>query len=220
MRAWTWPMMTSIAACAATPTPAAPPADSGEIHRGDPRDPDGIEVVGVASGRCGAPRAVVAWWGPHRERLGSIRIACVLGDSVLLEAVATPPTRSAGVWILPRAGAGRTGITHWDPYLQGGVALAGLDVVTWSTTRYGTCTIATFAASASTVTLAPCVAPVAAPAVAASALTAPPQPVAVGDTDGDQIVDPADRCPTEPENHDGFEDQDGCPDRRGVRVDR
>ncbi len=174
----------------------------------------------MASGRCGAPRAVVAWWGPHRERLGSIRIACVLGDSVLLEAVATPPTRSAGVWILPRAGAGRTGITHWDPYLQGGVALAGLDVVTWSTTRYGTCTIATFAASASTVTLAPCVAPVAAPAVAASALTAPPQPVAVGDTDGDQIVDPADRCPTEPENHDGFEDQDGCPDRRGVRVDR
>lgn len=208
-------MMTSIAACAATPTPAAPPADSGEIHRGDPRDPDGIEVVGVASGRCGAPRAVVAWWGPHRERLGSIRIACVLGDSVLLEAVATPPTRSAGVWILPRAGAGRTGITHWDPYLQGGVALAGLDVVTWSTTRYGTCTIATFAASASTVTLAPCVAPVAAPAVAA-----PHPPAAGGDTDGDQVPDPSDHCPTEPENHDGFEDQDGCPDRRGVRVDR
>lgn len=208
-------MMTSIAACAATPTPAASPADSGEIHRGDARDPDGIEVVGVASGRCGAPRAVVAWWGTYRERLGAIRIACVLAESVVLEAVATPPTRSAGVWILPRAGAGRTGITHWDPYLQGEVALAGPNLVTWATTRYGTCTIATFAAAASTVTLAPCVAAVAAPAVAA-----PPPPRAVGDTDGDQIVDPADRCPTEPENHDGFEDQDGCPDRRGVRVDR
>ena len=215
MRAWTRLMMTSIAACAATPPPAATPTDSREAQRGDPRDPDGIEVVGVASGRCGAPRAVVAWWGTHRERLGSIRIACVLGDSVLLEAVATPPTRSAGVWILPRSSAGRAGLTHWDPYLQGEVALADPDLVTWETTRYGACTIATFAASASTVTLAPCVAPVAAPAVAA-----PHPPAAGGDTDGDQVPDPSDHCPTEPENHDGFEDQDGCPDRRGVRVDR
>ncbi|HEY0190012.1 MAG TPA: Ig-like domain-containing protein [Kofleriaceae bacterium] len=32
------------------------------------------------------------------------------------------------------------------------------------------------------------------------------------DTDGDGIVDTADRCPNEPEDKDGFEDADGCPD--------
>jgi outer membrane protein OmpA-like peptidoglycan-associated protein len=32
------------------------------------------------------------------------------------------------------------------------------------------------------------------------------------DSDGDGILDPDDRCPTEPEDKDGFEDQDGCPD--------
>ncbi|MBX7190845.1 MAG: OmpA family protein [Sandaracinaceae bacterium] len=33
-----------------------------------------------------------------------------------------------------------------------------------------------------------------------------------GDTDGDGILDPEDRCPTEPEDRDQFEDEDGCPD--------
>jgi outer membrane protein OmpA-like peptidoglycan-associated protein len=44
--------------------------------------------------------------------------------------------------------------------------------------------------------------------------TAPaPTPVAgPGDTDGDGILDPEDRCPTEPEDRDRFEDEDGCPD--------
>ncbi len=37
----------------------------------------------------------------------------------------------------------------------------------------------------------------------------PPHPV---DGDGDGIPDEADRCPTEPEDMDGFEDEDGCPD--------
>jgi outer membrane protein OmpA-like peptidoglycan-associated protein len=32
------------------------------------------------------------------------------------------------------------------------------------------------------------------------------------DTDGDGIIDKLDKCPTEPEDKDGFEDEDGCPD--------
>jgi len=32
------------------------------------------------------------------------------------------------------------------------------------------------------------------------------------DSDGDGIVDEADRCPTQPEDHDGYQDDDGCPD--------
>jgi outer membrane protein OmpA-like peptidoglycan-associated protein len=32
------------------------------------------------------------------------------------------------------------------------------------------------------------------------------------DRDGDKIPDALDRCPDEPEDHDGFEDEDGCPD--------
>jgi len=35
---------------------------------------------------------------------------------------------------------------------------------------------------------------------------------AVKDTDGDGIPDDRDQCPTEPEDKDGFEDDDGCPD--------
>ncbi len=33
-----------------------------------------------------------------------------------------------------------------------------------------------------------------------------------GDQDGDGIADAADQCPTKPEDKDGFEDEDGCPD--------
>ena len=36
--------------------------------------------------------------------------------------------------------------------------------------------------------------------------------VGSGDKDGDGIPDDVDRCPTEPEDKDGFQDQDGCPD--------
>ena len=32
------------------------------------------------------------------------------------------------------------------------------------------------------------------------------------DTDGDGILDKDDKCPTEPEDKDGFQDEDGCPD--------
>ena len=35
---------------------------------------------------------------------------------------------------------------------------------------------------------------------------------AKGDADGDGIVDSKDRCPNEPEDKDGFQDHDGCPD--------
>jgi len=40
-----------------------------------------------------------------------------------------------------------------------------------------------------------------------------PKAVAVRkDTDGDKIYDDVDKCPTEPEDFDGFQDEDGCPD--------
>jgi OmpA-OmpF porin, OOP family len=38
---------------------------------------------------------------------------------------------------------------------------------------------------------------------------APPKP---GDKDGDGILDNVDKCPSDPEDKDGFEDEDGCPD--------
>src|SRR5262249_53609249 len=34
----------------------------------------------------------------------------------------------------------------------------------------------------------------------------------IGDRDGDGIKDDVDKCPDEPEDHDDFEDEDGCPD--------
>jgi len=44
----------------------------------------------------------------------------------------------------------------------------------------------------------------------------PKQPLVVridgGDRDGDGIPDSVDRCPDEPEDYDGFQDDDGCPD--------
>jgi outer membrane protein OmpA-like peptidoglycan-associated protein len=39
-----------------------------------------------------------------------------------------------------------------------------------------------------------------------------PKPDPLADQDGDGIPDVRDRCPTEPEDKDGFEDDDGCPD--------
>lgn len=41
----------------------------------------------------------------------------------------------------------------------------------------------------------------------------PPPPPRPGDRDYDRILDPDDACPDEPEDYDGFEDTDGCPDR-------
>lgn len=39
-------------------------------------------------------------------------------------------------------------------------------------------------------------------------------PVSVnGDRDQDGVPDLHDKCPDEPEDHDGFQDEDGCPDR-------
>ncbi len=40
----------------------------------------------------------------------------------------------------------------------------------------------------------------------------PPAPVVNKDTDGDGIPDSVDKCPNEPEDKDGFQDDDGCPD--------
>ena len=44
------------------------------------------------------------------------------------------------------------------------------------------------------------------------ALPVEPEPEGPGDRDGDGIVDPEDACPDDPEDHDGFQDEDGCPD--------
>jgi len=41
-----------------------------------------------------------------------------------------------------------------------------------------------------------------------------PTPEPEPDTDGDGILDINDQCITEPENYNGFEDKDGCPDTR------
>jgi outer membrane protein OmpA-like peptidoglycan-associated protein len=40
----------------------------------------------------------------------------------------------------------------------------------------------------------------------------PPAPPPPPDTDHDGLPDPVDKCPTEPEDKDGFQDEDGCPD--------
>ncbi|HXI57430.1 MAG TPA: OmpA family protein [Polyangia bacterium] len=40
----------------------------------------------------------------------------------------------------------------------------------------------------------------------------PPPPAPPRDSDGDGILDTADKCPNEPEDKDGFQDDDGCPD--------
>ena len=45
---------------------------------------------------------------------------------------------------------------------------------------------------------------------------APPQP---GDRDGDGLLDPDDECPEEPEDHDGFADDDGCPEDQDTDGD-
>ncbi|NLY93233.1 MAG: OmpA family protein [Myxococcales bacterium] len=47
----------------------------------------------------------------------------------------------------------------------------------------------------------------------------PPPPPAPGDRDGDGILDPDDRCPDDPEDYDGFEDEDGCPDDQDTDGD-
>ena len=46
----------------------------------------------------------------------------------------------------------------------------------------------------------------------ASAPVRDPGPGSAGDGDGDGIVDAGDMCPADPEDFDGFEDEDGCPD--------
>jgi len=44
------------------------------------------------------------------------------------------------------------------------------------------------------------------------------QPRPAPDTDADGLVDPLDRCPTQAEDLDGFEDLDGCPDPTQVTI--
>lgn len=75
---------------------------------------------------------------------------------------------------------------------------------------------------------APPPAPLAPPAVATPPVSAPPPapveappappPVPATDSDGDGIADPNDRCPTQPETRNGFDDEDGCPDELPVGL--
>jgi outer membrane protein OmpA-like peptidoglycan-associated protein len=52
-----------------------------------------------------------------------------------------------------------------------------------------------------------------APAGGQGGTTGAPAPAPLtADTDGDRIPDASDRCPTQPEDFDNFEDADGCPD--------
>jgi OmpA-OmpF porin, OOP family len=44
-------------------------------------------------------------------------------------------------------------------------------------------------------------------------------PPAPGDRDGDGILDPDDECPDDPEDLDGFEDRDGCPEDQDTDGD-
>ena len=44
-------------------------------------------------------------------------------------------------------------------------------------------------------------------------------PPAPGDRDGDRILDPDDACPDDPEDHDGVEDTDGCPEDQDTDGD-
>ena len=47
----------------------------------------------------------------------------------------------------------------------------------------------------------------------------PPPPPKPGDKDGDGYTDNVDQCPDKPENYQGFEDADGCPDDDDVDKD-
>ena len=44
-------------------------------------------------------------------------------------------------------------------------------------------------------------------------------PIEAADTDADGLLDDADRCQDQPEDHNGFEDKDGCPDGSRLDVD-
>jgi Ca-activated chloride channel family protein len=61
---------------------------------------------------------------------------------------------------------------------------------------------------------APAPAPTPAPALVADARVDEP------DTDADQIHDPDDRCPTQAETYNGFQDTDGCPDEVPTQLAR
>ncbi len=51
------------------------------------------------------------------------------------------------------------------------------------------------------------------------AVVEPPPEPAPGDQDGDGLLDPDDACPSEPEDFDGFEDENGCPDDQDTDSD-
>jgi len=57
--------------------------------------------------------------------------------------------------------------------------------------------------------------PVTPPVVAANGAGGAPKP---GDVDGDGIPDAQDKCPNEPETYNGYQDDDGCPDKGKVVI--
>jgi OOP family OmpA-OmpF porin len=54
---------------------------------------------------------------------------------------------------------------------------------------------------------------------AAYALSPPQYCMAAGDRDGDGYLDNVDRCPDDPENFNGYQDEDGCPDDPDTDAD-
>ncbi len=51
-----------------------------------------------------------------------------------------------------------------------------------------------------------------APATAPASRPVAADPQAAADSDGDGIPDAQDKCPNQPEDRDGYQDEDGCPD--------
>lgn len=60
--------------------------------------------------------------------------------------------------------------------------------------------------------------PVDAPPPVAPPVAPPVPPGPATDSDGDGVSDPNDRCPTQPETRNGFDDEDGCPDELPVGL--
>jgi outer membrane protein OmpA-like peptidoglycan-associated protein len=156
---------------------------------------------------------------PSRADPGSGGIA-----SLLLAARVRPlargdqASRAMGLWLELAGGGGFTG-TNLRPMAEGGIGYgfgAG-SIVVGPTLRYLQIVQSGSGLAGNDAKLGllgvevTWLDPRPAPPPPPAASPAPPPPPA--DTDGDGLRDPDDRCPTEAEDKDGFEDQDGCPDK-------
>ncbi len=180
------------------------------------------------------------WWTPTRSRDGYTRIS-VFGyrASLLVDVVGTGPAR-----LFFQLGAGGiSSITNdeveipndQDPVVHGGLGLklffgsrAGLrlDGIIMAPPAFAADVIKIGNETAfggpdyqilGTIFFNFLEAPRPLPQVIVKKETVMVQPPAPVDPDGDGIAGEADRCPTQPEDVDGFEDEDGCPDNDNDR---